>query len=609
MLGGDTGWATMRTSEQKIEWLFVNLRWFLLLVVAGIVGIHAGLTDAPFPRQAFLLLTIGATANLAALIGFLRNPNAHGIQQGLLVLDVALTLGFLALDRDIRNQLLFVSLIPIITAAVRYPWIVSTAMTVGIVAAYWGISWLEARPMYTPPSQLTLFEFLPAVITGVVLLAAGGAVALVGSRIKTALIAEQEERDRRTRAALRKEQRRTKLIFELASTLSATLNYERVLDAVLEVSHIGVEQLFGETRGQSQVSMILLHGIDGRLYVAKGKGLSPQEREIRFTAMKGVLARALSQSKPVVTGNPASDPELGRIYRFRESAQAIVVPLRAGYENFGLLVLGSSEPDSYTTDMQELLLAICNQAVLALQNASLYQNLMEEKDRLVTVEEDARKKLARDLHDGPTQTIAAIAMRLNYLRLLVAKDPQEVLMELKQLEEMARRTTKEIRQMLFTLRPLILESQGLLPAIRQLVKKLREITPAEIHLEANPEVEQLLNHEAKGALFYIIDEALANARKHAEAHNLWIRLYPRSLNIVAEIEDDGKGFDVAAMEAEYATRDSLGLLNLRERAKLVGGRTVIASKPGEGTRVTVTIPVSISMEEQQLEPDGRKQAQ
>lgn len=597
MLGGYTGWATMRTSEQKIEWLFVNLRWFLLLVVAGIMGLHAGFTDAPFPRQAFLLLTIGAVANLTALIGFLRNPSAHGIQQGLLVLDIALALGFVALDREIRNQLLFVSLIPIITAAVRYSWVVSTLMTMGIVMAYWGMSWLDANTLTGAASQISLFDLLPAAITGVVLMAAGVAIALVGSRIKTALIAEQEEREQRARAALNMAQRRTRLIFELASTLSATLNYERVLDAVLEVSHTGVEQFFGETRGRSQVSMILLHGMDGQLYVAKGRGLSPRESELRFAATEGILAQALNQSGPVLTDDPSSDPELSRVYRLRESAQAIVVPLRAGFENFGLLVLGSSEPDSYTPDVCELLVAICNQAVLALQNASLYQNLMEEKDRLVTVEEDARKKLARDLHDGPTQTIAAIAMRLNYIRLLVAQDPAEALAELEQLEEMARRTTKEIRQMLFTLRPLILESQGLLAALRQLTEKLRETTPADIHLEADPEVEQLLSPEAKGAIFYIIDEALTNARKHAGARNLWIRLHSRALNVIAEVADDGKGFDVAAMEAEYATRGSLGLLNLRERAKLVGGKTVIISNPGEGTRVIVTVPASMGERE------------
>ncbi len=242
-------------------------------------------------------------------------------------------------------------------------------------------------------------------------------------------------------------------------------------------------------------------------------------------------------------------------------------------------------------------MAICNQAVLALQNARLYQNLMEEKDRLVTVEEDARKKLARNLHDGPTQTIAAIAMRLNYVRLLVDRDPERSIQELHQLEDLARMTTKEIRQMLFTLRPLILESQGLVAALEQLRQKHQETNRLPFHLEAERDVDRLLSKDAKGAIFYIVEEASANARKHAEAANLWVRLYQRGMSVVAEVEDDGKGFDVAAMEADYANRGSLGLINLRERAVLVKGKTVVTSAPGKGTKVTVTVPVSEGLQE------------
>jgi signal transduction histidine kinase len=425
----------------------------------------------------------------------------------------------------------------------------------------------------------------------------------VGVKIKQALLTEREDRERKTQSALRLAHHRASIIFELASTLSATLNYERVLEAALDISHAGLQEFFADPSDFSQIGMILLFGMDETLYVAKARGVSPREEQSRFAAEQGVLAKAIVAIDPILINEPADDPELVRIGRFRECQQAIVVPLRAGFESYGLLVLGSTEPDLYTSDFQQLLVAICNQAVLALQNASLYQNLMEEKDRLVTVEEDARKKLARDLHDGPTQTIAAIAMRLNYIRLLVNQDPDDAIRELSQLEDLARRTTKEIRQMLFTLRPLILESQGLIAAIRQLKQKINETDPMPIHLEADQAVEKLLSKDAKGAIFYIVEEATTNARKHSEADNIWIRLYPRSLNVIAEIEDDGKGFDVAAMEADYASRGSLGMINLRERAILVKGKTVINSAPGEGTKITVTVP-RLPPEEQVEEQEG-----
>ena len=216
---------------------------------------------------------------------------------------------------------------------------------------------------------------------------------------------------------------------------------------------------------------------------------------------------------------------------------------------------------------------------------------MAEKEHIVAVEEDARKKLARDLHDGPTQSIAAIAMRLNYIRTLQDRAPERVSEELAQVEEMARRTTKEIRQMLFTLRPLVLETQGLRAALEQYVAKLRETERAAVVLEASPGVDQSLDSSTQGVLFYIIEEAIGNARKHARADTIWVRLSaPPGGGFVAEVEDDGVGFDVADVQAGYDERGSLGMVNMRERAELIGAQLAIASRPGHGTRVRIVVP-------------------
>ncbi|MGC9522172.1 MAG: GAF domain-containing sensor histidine kinase [Anaerolineae bacterium] len=586
----------MRNSEQKIEWLFISLRWFLLLAVASVIGMNVALTEETFPRIALVLLIVGAVANMTAMIALLQNTLTTGMRNIMLVHDILLTLGFIASGDHAQSQILFISLIPITTAALRISWFASVVVAIGVVFSYWLLALAEAglgfRSTYSVISSM-----LPAFTNGAILLVAGLAVGQIGDRMKQTLIAEQEARDRRAHQALRVAHQRASLIFQLASTLSATLNYERVLEAALDVSHAGLREFLSDATGLSQVGLILLFGMDESLYIAKSRGLTAREESLRFEGARGILASALRSTDPVVTDSPADDPELSQILKMRESEQAIVVPLRAGYENYGLLVLGSSAADIYTSDFRDLLVAICNQAVLALQNASLYQNLMDEKDRLVNVEEQARKKLARDLHDGPTQTIAAIAMRLNYVRLLVDQSPEEAMKELIQLEELARRTTKEIRQMLFTLRPLILESQGLVAALEQLCRKLKDTSPLPIHLKADRAVDRLLDKDAKGAIFYIVEEATTNARKHAEAGNLWIRLYQRGMNVVAEIEDDGKGFDVVAMESSYANRDSLGMINLRERAALVQGKTVISSRPGEGTKITVTVPVDTPQED------------
>jgi signal transduction histidine kinase len=143
----------------------------------------------------------------------------------------------------------------------------------------------------------------------------------------------------------------------------------------------------------------------------------------------------------------------------------------------------------------------------------------------------------------------------------------------------------------------ILETQGLLAALEQLKKEITKIThtaPIPIYLEAGKDVENLLSMEAQYAIFYIVGEAAANACRHAQADNLYLRLYQHGTNVIVEVEDDGVGFDVAKVEAHYAKREPSDSerLNLRERAALVKGKTRIQSAPGKGTKITVTIPVN-----------------
>jgi signal transduction histidine kinase len=574
-----------------------------LIAMTGVVGVQAALSDDTFSPTLVVLLITGATGNLLVMLSLLLHAFRKPYAPLTLMLDLALALGLIIESGGPDSPLLFVSLIPIITTALRYSWVASVVLASLVVAVYWWSAW-EYLELTLNSGFLTIVtEGVQYFTSGVVLLLAGGVISRVGAKIKQTLLEERIQREREAQETVDKAHQRVRLIFELASTLSATLNYERVLEAALDVSSAGMREF--AVRDEPQIQMILLFGMDQSLYIASSRGLSNHDRRVRLPAEEGVLADALQSAKPVLTYEPADDPELNRVATLRNCHQAIVVPLRAGFESYGAMVMASPEPNPYPPDLQDLLEAVGNQAVMALQNARLYQNLMEDKERLVAVEEDARKKLARDLHDGPTQTIAAIAMRLNYIRLLTQQEPDKAAGELKQLEDLARRTTKEIRQMLFTLRPLILETQGLVAAIKQYILKLSETNSLNVHLDTEDDVDMYMDKETQGALFYIIEEALSNARKHAEADQVWIRIFKRGMSIRVEVEDNGKGFDVASVEEKYAERSSLGMLNLRERAALVGGKTVIQSAPGEGTTISVNVPLQEKEEEVVIsEPTG-----
>jgi signal transduction histidine kinase len=477
---------------------------------------------------------------------------------------------------------LFFGLLPIITAALRFSLTVSLIVACFIAVGYLGLGFMVPHAEVAP-------LVLPGVGNAVVLLLAAVLTGMVGARMKQRVNTARRQEEKEELRRLRARHQQSRLIFELAGTLSATLSYQRVLEAMLDVNEIGLRELEGQTA--LLVSMVLLFSGD-KLYVAASRHLPHRDQRAELGGREGALAEALSTAEPILCSQPGQDPELRQLTGLQQCSEVMAVPLRAGFESFGVAVFGSPAAEVFTPDYQDLLVALCNQGVVALQNAQLYQSLMEEKERIVSVEEDARKKLARDLHDGPTQSIAAIAMRTNYVRMLVDRASDKVPEELARIEELARRTTKEIRQMLFTLRPLILETQGLCAALEQYIAKRAETDPLPIHLEATEGVDRQLSKDQQGMSFYIIEEAISNARKHARANNIWVRLrMENAAAVIAEVEDDGVGFDVSVLQEGYESRGSLGMLNMRERAELVGGSWNIQSTPGKGTRVTVRIPL------------------
>jgi signal transduction histidine kinase len=378
----------------------------------------------------------------------------------------------------------------------------------------------------------------------------------------------------------------------MAGTLGATLNPNRILDAILEISAVGFAESDDPDAplGMRPGGAVVLFAPEG-MYVAASHGLGHDETGVTLAGERGLLGQVLKSGEPVVRGSLAEDPELQQFAAFRRCGSAAGIPLRAGLEIYGVALFASPRQGAFDQEYVELLCAVSNQAAAALTNAHLYQDLQREKEHIVSVEEEARTKLARDLHDGPTQSVSAIAMRLNYVRLLLGRDPDRVKDELFRLENLARRTTREIRTLLFTLRPLVLETQGLAAAVEQLVGQVREVTDFSVHLEME-DIEGQLDVSTQTVAWFITEECLTNVRKHANAENVNVRMSVQNGYFYAEIQDDGDGFDVEATMADYDQRGSYGLLGLQERAALVNGRTTIESSLGKGTKVMLVVPLS-----------------
>lgn len=396
-------------------------------------------------------------------------------------------------------------------------------------------------------------------------------------------------------AHLQEEVARLRLVLRKTAAMTATLNYERVLDMVID---LGTAVLSDPGNGGQRIVGALFLFNEDKLYVAAARGISQADSRVTLPGRSGVLGEVLNAYEARLCEEPSRDAELQFIAALQPTRQALVIPLGVGLDIYGVLLFAHPKPAFFDRpDRIELMELAAQQAMIALQNARLYHDLEQEKERISEIQEEAQKKLARDLHDGPTQSIGAIGMRVNFARRLLERDPKAASDELYKIEELARRTTKEIRQMLFTLRPLVLESEGLIPALHHLADKMMENHGQKVVVEADDSAAADLEVGKQGVVFFIIEEAANNARKHARADHIWLRLKRDGDMMIVEVADDGRGFDVAAVEADYEKRGSMGMINLRERAELVNGILKIGSTPGRGSTVRVIVPLSVEAAE------------
>jgi signal transduction histidine kinase len=274
----------------------------------------------------------------------------------------------------------------------------------------------------------------------------------------------------------------------------------------------------------------------------------------------------------------------------------ICAPLIDRGRAFGVLqILNKQNREHFDESDRELLVALAAQSAIAMRNAQLYQQLRHERDRLISVEVDERKRLARNLHDGPTQVVAAVIMRLQFIRKLLERKPAMVDAELVEAGTLAEQAMRQLRTMLFELRPVVLETQGLIPALEAYARRLTETERFTVHLDVQDNVPRL-RREAEAAIFAVVQEAIGNAKKYAQAKNMWIGLRLLGGQLQINVRDDGQGFEVDTMLPEAEARGSLGMIHMRESAGLLQGTFTLRSTPGEGATIELLVPLEPNLQ-------------
>lgn len=570
-------------SPSLTNWLVISVRWLTILGLTVSLSLHGSLGNAP------ILLLLGLAAwniGVTLMAGANRCRPRH--RRMSVILDLAVVLALFWQQGGFSGPAYWAGLLPIFTAAVSFQ--IGSALIIAILVslAEVGLAWLLMPSLTTLPM---------AGIAAIVLLI----IALLLGFLGRGLTVEQETSEVSkdlgglTREKVEKgvEGERLRAIYNPISTLTSTLNYKRVIDSVLDLSLSALNSDPDAQPDNRLIGAVLMFSKEESLEVASARRFTPADLSLVLPGAEGAFARAIEDGNPVLVTKVAEDPELNRIVALRVCSQVYCFPLRSGFSVYGILVFGHPDPNYFTPDRMEVLNILGQQTVIAIQNARLYQDLANERDRIIEAQEEARKKLARDLHDGPTQSVAAIAMRVNMAQRTMVKDPKAAYQELSRIEELARRTTKEIRHMLFTLRPLALESQGLVAALQAMAEKMKETYSQNVIINIDEGLLDQLEMGKQGVVFYIVEEVVNNARKHARAAHIWVRLRPLEEGLaLLDIQDDGVGFDVEAVNRSYDNRGSLGMVNLRERSELVNGLLHIQSAPGKGTRVQVFIPLT-----------------
>lgn len=206
--------------------------------------------------------------------------------------------------------------------------------------------------------------------------------------------------------------------------------------------------------------------------------------------------------------------------------------------------------------------------------------------KVITAQEDERKRVARELHDGAAQNLATLLVALETLDGSKPGQEQPEMKLLRRVEEEARDALQEVRRLILDLRPAALDDLGLVPALRWYGESRLGPSGTAFTLEVQGR-EARLTAPVETVLFRILQEAMNNIAKHAEARRALLRLEFLEDRVSATVEDDGRGFDLEAADS----KGGVGLAGMRERASLVGGALTISSRPEQGTQISVSIPL------------------
>jgi PAS domain S-box-containing protein len=379
---------------------------------------------------------------------------------------------------------------------------------------------------------------------------------------------------------------------DISAVLVSSLQLDETLTIILE----SLEKLL-----KFDSAAIYLLTPNNRLRMVSGRGMpyievtlaSAKETEV-FPLDEAVI----SNQRPLAIADVRQDERWTPLKGTEYIRSWLGVPLLFHNKPLGMVTVDRAAIDPFTQDQIALAEAFAGHAAIAIQNAELFDHIRAQQERLrrlasrvVTAQEDERRRISRELHDEMGQALTAL--KLNLQMLSAAVPPEEILFErLDELVTLANDSLQEVRRLAMDLRPSMLDDLGLVPTLRWYIEQFRKRSSCNVTLSIIDDLPRL-TPKTETAFYRVVQEALTNVSRHAQADNVEVSLSMDGGYIQLSIIDDGRGF-----QADYENqRDALGvgLISMRERIDDLQGKFEILSGHQKGTHIQITVPGNIAL--------------
>ncbi len=384
------------------------------------------------------------------------------------------------------------------------------------------------------------------------------------------------------------------------SRVSAAISGLHELDVILRIGLDNVLNIMNGTVG----GIMLLDELSQTLAYRVYHGLSDKyAEEMRLKLGEGIAGKVAQSGRAVLLEDISSESNAARIDLISsEGLRAFIsVPLRAKDNVLGVMNVASHVSHRFTKEDMYLLHSIGDQLGIAIEQAILNERLRKARERLrnlarqnLVAEEEERRRIARELHDETSQSLSGIALQLEALIEKSANSGNQdaqFIAGLKKVQSLTVQVHKEVSRVISNLHPAVLDTLGLVAAVRQHAKN--RLQPLNINITVEVKgTEMRFPPDVEAALFRVIQGTIGNIAEHSKANNASIVLVYQPDEFSLIISDDGQGFDVSKITDVEESGRGRGLFSMRERIGFLGGTSGIESKIGAGATVWAKIPIS-----------------